>query len=50
MGLLRLGREKRYKIGKTSRVERRADQISVQLPEDLQLGRVDKGILSEAMV
>jgi hypothetical protein len=37
MGLLKIGREKRYKIGKTNLVERRTDQISVQLPEDLEL-------------
>src|ERR1035441_3175871 len=37
MGLLKLGREKRYKIGKAILVERRADQISLQLPEDLEL-------------
>ena len=37
MGILKLGREKRYKIGKAILVERRADQISLQLPEDLEL-------------
>ncbi|MBI3678773.1 MAG: GIY-YIG nuclease family protein [Proteobacteria bacterium] len=37
MGLLKIGREKRYKIGKTNLVERRTDQISVQLPADLEL-------------
>ena len=37
MGLLTVGREKRYKIGKTNLVARRTDQISVQLPEDLEL-------------
>jgi len=37
MGVLRLGREKRYKIGKAVLVERRADQVSLQLPEDLEL-------------
>jgi hypothetical protein len=37
MGLLKVGREKRYKIGKTNLVERRRDQISIQLPEDLEL-------------
>ena len=36
MGLLKVGREKRYKIGKTNHVERRRDQISIQLPEDLE--------------
>ncbi|MGD0563686.1 MAG: GIY-YIG nuclease family protein [Roseiarcus sp.] len=37
LGLLKLGREKRYKIGKAVLVERRRDQISLQLPEDLEL-------------
>lgn len=37
LGLLKLGREKRYKIGKTVLVERRRDQLSVQLPADLEL-------------
>jgi hypothetical protein len=37
MGLLKLGREKRYKIGKAVLVERRTDQVSLQLPEDLEL-------------
>jgi hypothetical protein len=37
MGLLKLGQEKRYKIGKAVLVERRTDQISLQLPEDLEL-------------
>jgi hypothetical protein len=37
LGLLKLGREKRYKIGKAVLVERRTDQISLQLPEDLEL-------------
>ena len=37
MGLLKIGSEKRYKIGKTNLVERRKDQISVQLPADLEL-------------
>ena len=37
MGLLKLGREKRYKIGKAVLVERRTDQISLQLPEELEL-------------
>jgi hypothetical protein len=37
LGLLKLGREKRYKIGKAVLVERRRDQISLQLPEDLDL-------------
>jgi hypothetical protein len=37
LALLKLGREKRYKIGKAVLVERRRDQISLQLPEDLEL-------------
>ena len=37
MALLTLGREKRYKIGKAVLVERRTDQISLQMPEDLEL-------------
>jgi len=37
MALLKLGRERRYKIGKAVLVERRTDQISLQLPEDLEL-------------
>ena len=37
MALLKVGRERRYKIGKTNLVERRTDQISVQLPETLEL-------------
>ena len=37
MGLLQIGREKRYKIGKAVLVGRRTDQISLQLPEDLTL-------------
>lgn len=37
LGLLKLGREKRYKIGKAVLVERRRDQIALQLPEDLEL-------------
>ena len=37
MGLLKIGREKRYKIGNAILVERRTDQISIQLPEDLEL-------------
>jgi hypothetical protein len=37
MALLKLGQEKRYKIGKAVLVERRTDQISLQLPEDLEL-------------
>jgi Meiotically up-regulated gene 113 len=37
MGLLKLGSEKRYKIGKSVFVERRNAEISLQLPENLQL-------------
>lgn len=37
MALLTLGREKRYKIGKAVLVERRTDQISLQMPEGLEL-------------
>lgn len=37
LALLKLGREKRYKIGKAVLVDRRTDQISLQLPEDLEL-------------
>jgi hypothetical protein len=37
LALLKLGRKKRYKIGKAVLVERRTDQISIQLPEDLEL-------------
>jgi hypothetical protein len=37
MALLKLGREKRYKIGKAVLVGRRTDQISLQLPEKLEL-------------
>jgi hypothetical protein len=37
MGLLKIGREKRYKIGKAVLVERRRDQIAIQLPEELEL-------------
>jgi hypothetical protein len=37
MGLLEIGRERRYKIGKAVLVERRTDQISLQLPDNLKL-------------
>jgi hypothetical protein len=37
LGLLKIGKEKRYKIGKAVLVERRTDQISLQFPEDLEL-------------
>jgi|HubBroStandDraft_1064217.scaffolds.fasta_scaffold15393_4 hypothetical protein len=42
MGLLKLGRERRYKIGKAVLVERRKDQISLQLPGDLEQVHVIK--------
>ena len=54
MALLKLGREKRYKIGKAILVERRKDQISIQLPEALPLrgsqvdGRLVSGSLGRA--
>jgi Meiotically Up-regulated Gene 113 (MUG113) protein len=34
---MKVGREKRYKIGKADIVERRTRQIAVQLPEGLEL-------------
>jgi Meiotically up-regulated gene 113 len=37
LALLKLGRERRYKIGKAVLVEHRKDQISLQLPEDVEL-------------
>lgn len=37
MALLKIGRERRYKIGKAILVGRRVDQISIQLPVDLEL-------------
>jgi hypothetical protein len=37
LALMKVGRERRYKIGKADIVERRARQIAVQLPEDLEL-------------
>jgi len=37
LALMRIGRERRYKIGKAILVERRKDQIAIQLPEDLVL-------------
>lgn len=37
MGLLKLGREKRYKIGKAVLTDRRTSQISLLLPEELEL-------------
>ncbi len=36
IGVLKVGREKRYKIGKANFVGRRTDQIAIQLPEDLE--------------
>lgn len=57
MGLLKLGREKRYKIGKAVLVERRTDQISLRLPEDLELVHAirtrrrvrDRGLLAQTL-
>jgi hypothetical protein len=40
LALLKLGREKVYKIGNAVLVERRTDQISLQLPEELELVHV----------
>ena len=37
LALMKVGREKRYKIGKANIVERRTRQVGVQLPEDLEL-------------
>lgn len=37
LALMRVGREKRYKIGKANIVERRARQIAPTLPEDIEL-------------
>jgi hypothetical protein len=37
LAVLKIGREKRYKVGKAVLVARRTDQISIQLPEDLEL-------------
>jgi hypothetical protein len=37
LALMKVGREKRYKIGKADVVERRARQIAVHLPEELEL-------------
>ena len=37
MGLLQIGSQKRYKIGKAILIARRIDQISIQLPEELKL-------------
>lgn len=35
--VLKVGREKRYKVGKAVLVGRRTDQLSIQLPEELEL-------------
>lgn len=37
LALMKIGREKRYKIGKANIVERRTKQVGVQLPEELEL-------------
>ena len=37
LALMKIGREKRYKIGKANLVERRTRQVAVNLPEDLEL-------------
>lgn len=37
LALMKVGREKRYKIGKANLVEQRARQVGVNLPEDLEL-------------
>lgn len=37
LGLLKVGTQKRYKIGKTNLVERRSTELSLQLPEKLEL-------------
>lgn len=42
MSLLKMGAEKRYKIGKSILVERRNAEISLQLPEDVELIHVIK--------
>lgn len=42
LALLKIGPARRYKIGKAVLVERRRDQIAVQLPEDLELIHVIK--------
>jgi hypothetical protein len=34
---MKVGREKRYKIGKANIVEQRTRQVAVSLPEDLEL-------------
>lgn len=37
MGLLKIGKGRRYKIGKTNLVERRSNELSLQLPEKMAL-------------
>jgi hypothetical protein len=37
LALMKVGREKRYKIGKANLVDRRTRQVGVNLPEDLEL-------------
>jgi hypothetical protein len=37
LALMKIGREKRYKIGKANLVEQRTRQVAVTLPEDLEL-------------
>jgi hypothetical protein len=37
LALMRIGRERRYKIGKADIVGRRTRQIAVELPEELEL-------------
>jgi Meiotically up-regulated gene 113 len=37
LALMRVGREKRFKIGKANLVEQRTRQVAVKLPEDLEL-------------
>lgn len=37
LALMKVGRERRYKIGKANLVEQRARQVAVNLPEDLEL-------------
>jgi hypothetical protein len=37
LALMRVGREKRFKIGKANLVEQRTKQVAVNLPEDLEL-------------
>jgi hypothetical protein len=37
LALMKVGREKRFKIGKTIHVKQRTRQVGVNLPEDLEL-------------